>query len=264
MPRHSRTSAGLLAAVSLHVVQAAAQPTQAPPPEPAASPAPAPPEALETPYAETPPGPIPPPPPASPPPPAAPAAKSPRIDLTPSEVPDTRPRLPIRAQRRLVLTGEMGWNGLAGFGPVLTYHAHPHVALDLGLGFSLTGWKAGLRGRYNLLSSPLTPFLGVGFTATSGLGEFTTDPASDPQGDPNREPATINVKASYFTQFVVGLDYTHRRGFTLLACLGYAHLLNDNNVRLIDGELTDDEEKGFDIAFKGGPVITLGLGYAFE
>ena len=63
---------------------------------------------------------------------------------------------------------------------------------------------------------------------------------------------------------MVGLDYTHRRGFTLLACLGYAHLLNDNNVRLIDGELTDDEEKGFDIAFKGGPVITLGLGYAFE
>ena len=182
------------------------------------------------------------------------------------DVPDTRPPVPvaIRERRRLALTGEIGWNGLAGFGPVLTYYAHPHVALDLGLGFSLMGGKAGLRTRYLFLKSAVTPFIGAGVNATSGFGEATSDPAKNPDSDPNREPVTVNVGASYLVQGVVGLDYVHRRGFTLIASGGYAHLLNDDNWRVLDGELTSEEERGFNIAFGGGLVLSLSMGYAFE
>lgn len=255
---------GLAATVSLVVCQASAQPAPATPPaaEPAPAPVPPPtaaaPDTLEMPYNEpaaTAPAP------AATPPAAPPRA---RIDLDTEPVPDIRPRLPIRAQRRLALTGEVGWNGLAGFGPVLTYYAHPHVALDLGLGFSLLGGKAGLRTRYLFLKSPITPFIGVGFNATSGFGEATTDPKSDPQGDPTRDPATVNVGASYLVQGVIGIDYIHRRGFTLIASGGWAHLLNKNNYQVLDGELTEDEERGFNIAFKGGLVLSASMGYAFE
>jgi hypothetical protein len=171
---------------------------------------------------------------------------------------------PIRSRRRLALTGELGWNGLAGFGPVLTYHADPHVSLDLAAGVSLFGWKGGVRGRYNLLTSPFTPFVGVGFNATKGLGEVVLDPEDDPHGDPLRDPVTLDIKPSYLVQGTLGFDFIHRRGFTMIGAIGYAWLLNEDNVDIKEGTLTADEAQAIDVIFKSGVVISIGLGYAFE
>jgi hypothetical protein len=147
---------------------------------------------------------------------------------------------------------------------ILTYHAHPHVSFDMGGGFSLFGWKAGVRARYNFLKSPMTPFLGVGFNATSGLGEVTSDPKNDSSADPESQPFTINVKASYLVQGVLGFDFIHRHGFNMQGAVGYAWLLNKNNVELVDGSLTREEKRVFDVIFKSGLVISLAWGYAFE
>jgi hypothetical protein len=216
------------------------------------------PESLETPYQDTPPGPAPAPAPTGP------ASANGKIDLYVPPAPDTRPLLPIRARRRLALTGELGWNGLAGFGPVLSYYPDPHFGMDLGLGFSLMGWKMGLRGRYDLFESAWTPFIGGGFNVTSGLGEITADPSQDPNGDPNREPVTVNLQRSFLMQGVVGVDFMHRRGFTMLGALGYSYLVNRDNYDVLAGELTNDEKEGFRIAFKGGLLLSISLGYAFE
>lgn len=233
----------------------AAAPPPPPLPPPEAPPAPVPSESLEVPDLE----------PVSPPrepsaPPVARGGRTPR----PAAPADTRPLGPIRAQRRLALTGELGWNGLAGFGAVLTYNAHPHLALDLAGGFSLLGWKTGVRGRYNILKSNMTPFVGIGFNATSGLGEFTSDPKDDPHAEADAVPFTLDVKASYLVQYTVGFDFLHKRGFNMIGALGYAHLLNDNNLVLVDGKLTRDEKRAVDVIFKGGLVISLAAGYAFE
>jgi hypothetical protein len=216
--------------------------------------APAAPDTLETPYVEAPLVPAPAPPPA---------AKG-KIELAVPPKADTRPQLPIRARRKLALMGELGWNGLAGFGPILTYHAHPHVSIDAGAGFSLLGGKLGLRGRYNFLKDPFTPFVGVGFNYGSGFGQFKTDPSADPNGDPNRDPVTIDHGPSYLIQTVVGFDFIHRHGFTMVGTLGYSWLLNQDNYKVLAGELTSDEEKGFNIAFKGGLVFGVAMGYAFN
>jgi hypothetical protein len=212
------------------------------------------PETLETPYIETPP-------PART---APPTRANVGVGSVPRALPDTRPLAPIRDRRKLALLGEIGWNGLAGFGMILSYHAHPHVSLDLGGGFSLLGWKAGVRTRYNLLKTPMTPFLGVGFNATSGLGEVTSDPSKDSSADPGSQPFTLNVKASYLVQAVLGFDFIHKRGFNMQGALGYSWLLNKNNVELVDGSLTRDEKRAIDIVFKSGLVISLAWGYAFE
>ncbi len=211
------------------------------------------PETLETPYAESP---------------RAPEDGG-AAELEPQApkstlAPDKRPRGPIRAERKLALLGELGWNSLAGFGALLTYNAHPHLAFDLAGGFSLLGWKGGVRGRYNLLTSNFTPFIGVGFNATSGLGEITSDPKNDPDPDPQSVPFTIDVKASYLVQYTLGIDFVHRRGFTMLGALGYAQLLNKNNFALVDGQLTDEERKVMNAFFKGGLVISVAFGYSFE
>ncbi|HXK17814.1 MAG TPA: hypothetical protein VNG33_08425, partial [Polyangiaceae bacterium] len=211
------------------------------------------PETLETPYVDSPP-------------PAAPPVMPPRArsSSAPAARPDKRPLGPIRARRKLALLGELGWNGLAGFGPMLTFHADPHFSLDLAAGFSLLGWKAGVRGRYNFVTDPFTPFLGVGVNAASGLGQITANAADDPNRDPNRDPVTVDLKPSYLVQSVVGFDFIHKRGFTMVGCLGWAFLLNHDNYDVLAGSLKADERKGFNIAFKGGFVISLATGYAWE
>ena len=113
-------------------------------------------------------------------------------------------------------------------------------------------------------TSPFTPFVGVGFNATSGLGQFTSDPKNDPQGDPNREPYTLNVKASYLVQGVVGFDYLHKGGFTMLACVGYSRLLNQNNVELVAGTLTAQDRAVNNVLFKSGAVVSFAAGYAWQ
>jgi hypothetical protein len=180
---------------------------------------------------------------------------------------DIRPLAPIRARRRLALTGELGWNGLAGFGPVLTYHVHPHFSMDLGGGVSAFGWKAGVRGRYNFMRTPFTPFVGVGANATSGLGEITVNPkdrSPDSDGKLTESPITLDVKPSYLVQTVVGFDFIHKHGFTLVGCLGAAILLNEDNVKVLAGELKNDEQEAIKAFFKSGPVISIAAGYAFR
>ncbi len=233
----------------------------------------APPDTLETPYPDAPvaaPVPSSAPAPAQPTPvtataPAAtqapPAAPAPAA-VSPAARPDKRASLPRRAERRLVLTGEVGWNGLAGFGPVLTFHAHPHLSFDLGAGVSLVGGKVGVRTRYNLLTGPVTPFLGVGFMASTGIDDFVYDTSK--QGEPDRNPITLNIRDSYFAQGVVGIDYIHRAGFSLIGSVGYARLLNHDNVEVVEGTPNAEDEQAFDILFRSGPVITVGVGYAFR
>ena len=260
MSRPRRLLAGLTCAATCSAGPGHAQPA-APPSAP---------ETLETPYEDAPAAP---PPPATQTPPSAvssaPAVSPPTVagPVAPVPVADIRPLGPIRARRRLVLTGEIGWNGLAGFGPVLTYHVNPHFSMDLGGGVSAFGWKAGLRGRYNFMSTPFTPFLGVGFNATSGLGEITVKPndrARDADGELTDSPITLNVKPSYLFQAVLGFDFIHKRGFTLVGCVGSATLLNSDNVEVLAGTLKDDEQQAIKAFFKSGPVISVAAGYAFQ
>jgi hypothetical protein len=193
---------------------------------------------------------------APPPSPSAPSAPSADVVADTRPPQPIRPLEPIRGQRRLALLGEVGWNGIAGFGPTLTFHATPHIAFDLGAGLSLTGWKLGLRGRYNLLEGPVTPFIGAGFMGTSGLGELLIEEEGEPD-------VTIRVKPSAFIQAAAGVDWTSRRGFTLVGAVGWAFLLNDN-LDVVAGTPTAEQREAFDVLFRSGLVLTVGTGYSFD
>ena len=193
--------------------------------------------------------------PATPPPPV--------VVLDPSQKPVRVPTGPIRAQRRLVLTGEVGWNGIAGFGPNLTYRVHPNLSLDLGAGLSLVGWKVGLRARYLLLKGPVTPFIGVGVITASGLGTEPID-LSDKNDDPSRDPLQVKVHASNWIQSVVGIDWVSPRGFTIIGSAGWAQLLSDDPVEIYSGTPTHDEEQALNALFRSNIVATIALGYSFR
>ena len=170
---------------------------------------------------------------------------------------------PIRAQRRLALLGEVGWNGIAGFGPNLTFHVDPHFSLDLGAGLSLLGWKVGLRGRYNFLKGPVTPFIGVGVMGAGGFGDAPIQINPD-DPDPTREPVNIKILPSAWLQTVAGVDYTASGGFTLVGAVGRATLLSHDPVVVTSGQPNSDEKQAIDIVWRSGVVITVAIGYSFR
>jgi hypothetical protein len=104
----------------------------------------------------------------------------------------------------------------------------------------------------------------VGFNATSGLGQVTSDPKEHGSTNPDEQPFTIEVRPSYLLQTVIGFDLIRRGGFTMQGAVGYAALLNHDTVRLVDGSLTSDDRTAIDVFFKGGPVVSVAFGSAFE
>jgi hypothetical protein len=169
-----------------------------------------------------------------------------------------RPPPPIRAQRRIALLGELGWNGLAGFGAIVTYHAHPHVSFDLGAGLAAVGGKLGLRARYNISKKPVTPFLGMGIMGATGFDAPTRDIGSDDS------EINIELKPAAFLQAVAGIDWTSPSGFTLIGAAGYAWLVTGDNVVILTGEPTPEEEEALDAVFRSGVVISVAIGYTFR
>jgi hypothetical protein len=188
------------------------------------------------------------------------AAPKPPAKKRPKSPSAVKPALPIRADRRLALLGELGWNGLAGFGAIVSLHASPHVSFDLGAGLAAVGGKLGLRTRYNFSEKRVTPFIGVGIMGATGFEAPTRDLAAN---DDDSE-LNIELKPSAFLQTVVGIDWTAKDGFTLLGALGYAFMLTPDNVVIITGEPTEDEKRGLDIAFRSGIVISIAIGYSFR
>jgi len=170
---------------------------------------------------------------------------------------------PIRAQRRLAILGEVGWNGIAGFGPNLTYRAHPNISIDLGAGLAFVGWKVGLRARYLMLKGPVTPFIGVGVMAASGLGSEPLD-LTDKTQEPNRVPLQVKILPSTWLQSTAGVDWVSKSGFTMIGAVGWASVLGDDPVQVTNGTPTHDEQQALTAIFRSSVVMTVAMGYSFR
>ena len=194
-------------------------------------------------------------------PPEPPPAAPPVVIVDPQK-PVRQPKGPIRAQRRLALLGEVGWNGIAGFGANLTFRAHPNLSVDLGAGLALVGWKVGLRARYLLLKGPVTPFIGVGMMSASGLGSEPIEIRTN--DDPARAPLNVKVKPSVWLQSVAGVDWVASSGFTLIGSVGWASVLGGDPVEIVDGTPTQDDQHALSALFRSSIVTTIALGYSFR
>lgn len=204
------------------------------------------------------------PPPVVAPPPAEPAAPiAPVVLEDPSQKPVREAKGPVRAQRRLAVLGEVGWNGIAGFGPNLTFRAHPNISFDAGAGLSLVGWKFGLRGRYLLLKGPVTPFIGVGMMTAGGFGSQPIE-INNKDDDPNRVPLNVKIKPSLWLQSVAGVDWVASNGFTLIGTAGWASVLSGDPVEVVTGTPSHDEEQDLNALFRSSIVFTIALGYSFR
>lgn len=168
----------------------------------------------------------------------------------PEPVPDQRE--PIREARPFFIGGELGWNGLAGFGVNFSYHPISYLALDTGLGLALTGLRFGVRARVNFLKGEWSPILAIGATHSEGIPEVEAESQS--------EKVKLEVLSSSYLQFAGGVNYTGREGFVFMGMLGYAYLTKPNT-RYISG--STDAYEDLRPIYGGGTVISFSFGYAF-
>src|SRR5438128_550755 len=122
------------------------------------------------------------------------------------------------AESDWTLSGQTGWNSLAGTGLVLSRRVVPHFGLDAGLGLSTAGAKLGLRARGDLYDAPTTPFLSAGVLFMPG-GHF---------GDVNR-PYEYDVLPSPFVQAMAGVRFQGYQAVRLILAAGWSWELRRNN-----------------------------------
>jgi hypothetical protein len=140
-------------------------------------------------------------------------------------------------------------------GVIFSYHPIPQLALDTGLGLSLTGWRVGGRVRYNFLTGDWTPFLGGGMAYASGFADQELD------AQYGVDKAKMKVKASPFAQLAGGVNYTGTEGFVFTAAAGYSFLLRDKNTEYVSGSV--DAYNGVKGIYGGGIIVSVAFGYAF-
>ncbi|MCF6171442.1 MAG: hypothetical protein L3J66_10735 [Bacteroidales bacterium] len=169
--------------------------------------------------------------------------------------------LPVRLTRSFGISMDMGWNGLVGFGPTIQYYVSPHVGIDGGIGLSATGLKFGARGRYLFLEKIFTPFAGAGFNYGMGLGGSGLSVLTN---DDNGNVIDYYVKPSAFLQLTAGGDLLTGGGFFLLFDMGYSILLSEDNIVIVSGTPTVNQQQGLKGLHGSGIVIEVGIGFVFK
>lgn len=164
--------------------------------------------------------------------------------------------VPVRALRPAHVSVEAGFNGLSGVGMQVGYNFHPHFALDFGGGLSAQTAKVGLRGRYNLLKSEVTPFVGAG--VAYGFGTPSVMRNND-----NGNEVSFKIDRSPFAQAVLGVSWVNRHGLSLMASAGWNQLLRGSNVLLKGGRPNERQNRALKYLTGSGPSLALALGYAF-
>jgi hypothetical protein len=161
----------------------------------------------------------------------------------------------VRSQRAWVLSGEAGWNGLAGVGLVIARHMSPRATLEAGVGLSGEGPKFGGRARYNFLVTEWSPFASFGFLYGTGDPNALRETGA-------RHTFSYRIGPSPFLQICGGVEYQSRSGLNFLAALGYAWLLKEN-LTVVNGAATADDLSGVRLTTGGGVAASISFGYAF-
>lgn len=167
--------------------------------------------------------------------------------------------IPTRTLRKNIISAEAGFNGLSDLGLLYTRNVVPHFAFDLGAGVARRGGEFGVRGRYNLLTNTLTPFIGLGVMYGTGL----PDPIDFKKRDSDEVKYSAKIDRSPMVQGTVGLSWQNRQGFSLMGMLGWTQLLRARNVKVISGDANDSERDRLKVVFSSAPTVALNIGYAF-
>ncbi len=167
--------------------------------------------------------------------------------------------IPTRTLRKNIIGIEAGWNSLTGIGLLYTRNIVPHFALDLSAGVAARGGQFGVRGRYNLLTNALTPFVGLGVMYGTGW----PDPIDRKDRNSDAVKYSVKIDRSPMAQGVVGLSWQNRHGLSIMGMLGWNQLLRRSNAKITAGVATKSDQDFVKAVVSSGPAAAVNIGYAF-
>ena len=161
----------------------------------------------------------------------------------------------VRIRNPLTFAAEVSHHGLSGIGVNIWYQLTPHIALDGGVGAASTVAKLGARVRYNFLTDDFTPFVAAGVSVGTGsFGKILED-----------EHVVLNARYSLgvspYAQALAGVAYQNSWGFSVLAGLGWSHLLVRSNLYWQAAPLPK-QRHDLPPTVGSGPLAMLAIGFA--
>jgi hypothetical protein len=162
----------------------------------------------------------------------------------------------IRQERNFALSLESGWRTLSGVGLNATFFPQTNIGVDLGVGVSLLGTRAGVRGRYLISKKNFSPYVGVGLTfSPTSIDDIEIEDVD------TGVLYYYDTKSSLFGQVLFGLEYISNGGFYIGWNIGYAPSLKDNYS--FQQTPSDNVELGVRLVYGSSISTALNIGYAF-
>lgn len=164
-----------------------------------------------------------------------------------------------RKPRTGAVSLEVGANSLSSLAGIKgTVFLSPQVAMDVGLGLSLAGFRTGVYGRYLFSTAKLTPFVYGGLKYAMGL------PGLEMEDVETGAPYKMNIEPSAFGDVGFGIDYLANFGLYITAGFGWSQLLGSSNVEYVSGATPTQEDQDINDLIAGSGIgFFLSLGYAF-
>ncbi len=161
---------------------------------------------------------------------------------------------PIRETFPLYLGVAWGWNSLEGLGLRGGAYVTPHLALEAGLGVSLTGFTMGAQTRWLLFSGAFTPFISAGaHVHLSGDTEY-----QDAFGT-----FTAVGHPAAFADVALGAEFLRQDGLWTSLSAGYAQMVTHQPFTLVGAVPTEVGQQAVEVQYGGGLMFCATLGYAY-
>jgi hypothetical protein len=166
------------------------------------------------------------------------------------------PDAPIRARRRLGISAGVGLRkgAIEAMPYNITYHARPHISFAGDFAVTEALIAVGLRSRWNVLTSGLTPFLEGGCELHFGLklGEVP---------DEDGQPSAYRSASGLALQVLVGAEWVLPFGLTLRVAGGYS--LDTGPRYAADAPLPAELEASLNRHLGSGFLLRGGVGWTF-
>lgn len=141
-----------------------------------------------------------------------------------------------------------GWGAPYGFGLQLNYSVVNRLDLNVGGGFSFSGFRGGFGARYLIKPEGSSPFVGVNYIRTTGLSNLMVSFNEDEGEYTIPSNTAIFLRGGYIFKI-------SKIAFLLNA--GYGIALEDKTARHQNGDRTDRLQKSADLMRLGGVEFSL-------
>ena len=174
--------------------------------------------------------------------------------LSPHELLPETDLEPLRVRFPAYTAVGWGWNNMAGLGVQGGYQFTAKLAADAGVGIALAGMSTGAQLRLQFLDDALSPFIAAGLHLHI---------PSDTEFQDEQGTFTADAHPAGFADLSIGGSYVRNDGLMAAIAVGYSQILTPRPYVVLGGTPTELGRQALQIAYGGGIMFNVVIGYAY-